>query len=257
LSAAIDVLEFKLKQVWETEAGKGVEGQRRAVDAVLRVLALAPEMPGQAGQVKRELIVNRIAQRLGLKEETVWARLRELRAEQQRRPAAEARRGVEANSEEERKAPAAPEERDLLRLLLAEPDLVPVAAAEVTLEDIRHPGLRRLLEGLYTLQAAGETPDLEHLQERIDNPSLMSAALKMRDIGLQGPERSASLQTLLAEFRKRKFLPLKQELQNQLHAASDHTEAVELLRQLQNHTVGLEPGASAPIAQPGGPQVLR
>ena len=37
----------------------------------------------------------------------------------------------------------------------------------------------------------------------------------------------------LAEFRKRRLEPEKLELQNQLQAASDHTEAVALLRQLQ------------------------
>jgi DNA primase len=254
LSRAIDVLEFKLNSVWEAEAGKGVEGRRRAVDAVLGVLALAPDMPGQDGQVKRELVVNRIAQRLGLKEETVWARLKELRAVQTRRAeAATQRRGQnEGNGEEERKAPAAPEERDLLRVLLAEPALVPVAAAAVAPEDIRHPGLRRLLEGLYALQAEGEVPDLDHLRARIEDPRLMSAALRLQDVGRKDPDRAASLQQLMAVFGKRRLRPITLELQNQLHAACDHTEAVELLRRLQNHTVGLEPGAPAPI--PGAPR---
>jgi DNA primase len=252
LSAAIDVLEFKLKQVWDTEAGKGVEGRRRAVDSVLRVLAAAPEMAGKDGQVKRELMVNRIARRFGLNEQTVWDRLRELRAEVRQRSETTQRRGEEPK-EEERKAPAAPEERELLRVLLADPALVPAAAAEVTPEDIRHPGLRRLLEGLYTLSAAGQTPDLDHLQARIDHPGLISVALQMRDVGLQSPDREASLKTLLAEFRKRRLLPIKQELQNQLHAASDHMEAVELLRRLQDQTRDPKPG-SPPAPTPEEPR---
>src|SRR5262249_25090886 len=79
LTNAVDVLEFKLTRVLASAAQEGVEGRRRAVDEVLRVIALAPEMPGQAGAVKRELMVTRISQRLGLKEETIWARLAELR----------------------------------------------------------------------------------------------------------------------------------------------------------------------------------
>jgi hypothetical protein len=39
---------------------------------------------------------------------------------------------------------------------------------------------------------------------------------------------------LLVEFGKHRRAPEKQRLHNQLHAATDHTEAVELLRQLQN-----------------------
>src|SRR5262249_60902562 len=83
LTKAADVLEFKLTRVLETEAASGVEGKRRAIDAVLGVIALAPALPGQGGAVKQELIVTRIAQRLGLKQETVWARLRELRPSKQ------------------------------------------------------------------------------------------------------------------------------------------------------------------------------
>jgi DNA primase len=242
LESAVDVLEFKLNQVWAAEASKGIEGRRRAVDAVLGVLALAPEMPGQAGAVKRELMIGRIAQRLALKEATVWARLRELQATV-RRGDKEARPDDTGNGEEARRARAAPHERDLLQVLLAEPALVPVAAVEVTPEQIAHPGLRRLLEGLYTLEAAGEVPDLDRLRERIDNPSLVDAALRLQEMGRMNPDRPEWLQKVLAIFRQRRLESVTEELQNQLHAASDHTEAVELLRQLQNQTVGLEPGA--------------
>src|SRR5205823_1170920 len=143
LAGAVDALEFKLNRVLAAESAAGIEGRRRAVEAVLGVIALAPEMPGHAGAVKQELVVSRIAQRLAIKEETVWARLRELRA--RRRPAGRA--AEESGEEEKRQAPAAPYERELLQVLLAEPGLVPVAAAEVAPEHVEHPGLRRLLEG--------------------------------------------------------------------------------------------------------------
>jgi DNA primase len=71
LSGAVDALDFKLNRVLSAESGSGVEGRRRAVDAVLRVIALAPDLSGEAGALKRQLIVTRIAQRLSLREETV------------------------------------------------------------------------------------------------------------------------------------------------------------------------------------------
>src|SRR5262249_6082076 len=92
LERAVDALEFKLTRVLSGETAGGVEGRRRAVDAVLGVIALAPEMPGHAGAVKRELMMTRIAQRLALKEETVWARLDELRRTRRRDPYSEGRR---------------------------------------------------------------------------------------------------------------------------------------------------------------------
>src|SRR5581483_1933527 len=75
LEEAVDALDFKLNQLLAREAAAGVEGRRRAVDEVLGIIARAPDMAGQAGQVKRELVVTRIAHRLGIREETIWSRL--------------------------------------------------------------------------------------------------------------------------------------------------------------------------------------
>lgn len=244
LAGAVDALDFKLNRVLSAESGSGVEGRRRAVDGVLRVIALAPDLSGEAGALKRQLIVTRIAQRLALREETVWARLGELRDGLRRRVERVAKRsGGPEEPGTARTAPAAPEERELLEVLLAEPDLVPTAAREVAPDQIQHPGLRRALEGLYRLQAAGETPDLDRLRLHIDSPRLAEYLLHMQEVGRHHKDRAAWLQRILAVFRKRQTVGQTQELQNQLHAADDHAQAVELLRRLQDQTTGSEPRA--------------
>ncbi len=239
LTKAVDVLEFKLTRVFATEAARGIEGKRRAADAVLSVIALAPTLPGQAGAVKQELMVTRIAQRLGLKEETVWARLRELRAN--KRPADAQGSHANGAQSEVLRAPANPLERELLTVLLASPDLVPVAAAEVSPKEIQHPGLQLLLEGLYRLQAEGLRPELDGLRSRIERPALLAKALEMQEVGSMNPDRAKWLTKVLAEFRVRRNASEKQELQNQLQAAleaGDEALALELLRRLQNRTGG-------------------
>lgn len=240
LASAVDALEFKLNRELSREAASGVQGRLRAVDAVLGVLATAPEMPDQAGAVKRELIVNRIVQRLGIQERVIRGRLQELRERRRGTPQA----SVRQTAEEPRTAPAAARERELLQVLLADPGLVPVAAAEVAPAEIEHLGLRQLLEGLIALHAEGQTADVDGLRARLDHPRLLEFALKEQDIGRLNPDRAAWLQRLLADFRQRRRLPQREELQNQLQAASDHTEAVELLRQLQQQTVEVPPGLS-------------
>lgn len=233
LANAADALEFKLTRVLAAEADRGVEGRRRAVDVVLGILALAPPLPGEAGAVKQELMVTRIAQRLGIQEETVWARLRELRARQRRADPGDA---TEEEGQAKRLGPAAPEERQLLQILLAEPALVPVAAAQVGPERIRHPKARWVLEGLYRLHAAGGTPDLDGLRPEIDDARLASHLLELQDVGRHLQDRPTWLQRLLAFFRERQVVTEKQELQNQLHAVSDHDKAVALLRELQQRS---------------------
>jgi hypothetical protein len=129
-------------------------------------------------------------------------------------------------------------------VLLAEPGLVPAALTAVRPDDIAHPEARLLLQGLYDLQSAGESPTLDQLRLRLDAP-LAEKALKLQDIGRHNPDREAWLLQILARFRERRTRPVKQELRNQLHAASDHQAALELLRQLQNRNTELGPDTSS------------
>ncbi len=236
LASAVDALDFKLNALLAGGAAASLEGRRRAVDAVLGIIALAPEAPGQAGQVKRELLVTRIASRLSLQQETVWARLTELRRAVRQKM--ELVPVVRDQSETAGPPPnqAAPHEKQLLRLLLAEPSLVAEAAAVVPANEIENPGLRRLLEGLYALHEAGATPNLDALRPQIVEPGLAEHALEMQDIGRLDADRVIHFRELLAEFRRRRERPQTQELQNQLTAASDHSTAIELLRRIQNQS---------------------
>ncbi len=232
LESAVDALDFKLQRVLAANAATGVEGQRRAADAVLGIIALAPELGGQAGAMKRELMVTRIASRLGLQEPTVRARLRELR---ERRTAAEDQRQRKSDAAAPTTAPALPHERQLLEVLLTDEALVPQAMAEVPAAEVGHLGLRQLLSGLYALHAEGEPATLDLLRARLDNPRLAEAALKLQEVGRANPNPAECLRQLLEEFRRRRLQPVKQELHSQLNAISDHAQAVELLRRLQNH----------------------
>jgi DNA primase len=236
LEKAEDALEFKLNRVLNHDGSLGVEGQRRAVDAVLGIIALAPPLTGQAGAVRTQLMVNRIARRLALQEEVVWARLDELRA-QKRSAARPSPTATKESAAPMQRAKALPEERELLEVLLAEEALVAEAAASVRPEEIRHPGLRRLLAGLYDLLAEGAPPTLDQLRARLlqggDDGPLAQYALNMQEVGLQNQNRAEWFRRLLARFQERRDRSAKQKLQTQLQSTRDHQAALELLRQRQ------------------------
>jgi DNA primase len=245
LRSAVDALEFKLNRVLAAEAANGIEGRRRAAETVLGIMALAPEMPGSSGAIKQQLIVTRLAQRLSLKEEDVWARLKEIRA---RVRARESRSlpppgdGASSDSPLMRSAPASALEKQLLQILLADPCLVAEAAVAIRPEHLHHLGLRELLQGLYDLLAEGQPATLDLLRARIDNPRLAAAALDLHDVGRRNPDRAEWLRQLLAEFhRQRLEKPRQEEIKNQLHAAGDHATALELLRRLQAQDKGVPP----------------
>jgi DNA primase len=242
LEGAVDALEFKLERVLGDRVRPGVEESRQAVDAVLGIIALAPPISGHAGTVKAQLMIGRIARRLGLKEETVWARLSELRASKHGDGPATAPRDRDEEPAP-RTAKAAPEESQLLQVLLAEPALVSTARAAISPDTIQHPGLRQLLAGLYDLDVTGAPPTLDQLRPRLGNVALAEKALQLQDIGRANPDRPAWLARLLTHFQERRLRHAQQELQTQLQAASDHAQALELLRQLQNRKVDNQPGA--------------
>lgn len=235
LTSATDALDFKLDQILAKEPGQGIEGSRRAVEAVLGVLALVPDMAGPAAAMKCDLVLNRVAQRFALTSETLRSRLDEIRR-------AAADRSTEANRERERPevtsrggaAPADPLERELLEVLLADPMLVGAAKAEVGTAEVTHPGLSRLLGGLYALYDEGQTPDLDTLRLRLaDNPRLAEFALRAQEVGQTHADRSGWLRQILHRFGERRAARRAAEVQGKLNATTDPQAALELLKLLQ------------------------
>ena len=235
LENAVNPLDFKLNQLAAGEAFGSIEGKRRAVDAVLKIIALTPELAGRAAQLRRELAVTRLAQRVGVREEGLWAALKELQPGRRR---GEAPAPKPAGDEAARQMPAAAHERDLLQVLLAEPELVAAAGEAIRPAQVQHPGVRQLVEAMYALDAEGQLPDVERLRERVNNPPLIAYAFRARDIGRQERDRAGWLSKIAAEFRKRHAQPRIEELHNQLHAAGDDAAKIELLRQLQEQGNG-------------------
>lgn len=230
---SVDAFEFKLTQLWQREANKGLEGQRRAADEMLKTLASMPDQKS----VKLELMVNRIGHRLQIKEETVWTRLSELRAEREAREARrpEAPRRPEASATAPRRtSKAPPHEVELLQLVLAEPTLVEKVKTELPSTELEHPGLRLTLEALYRLQDEGRCPDLDHLRPVLNNEALLEHLFLLQDRGLLQHDRPAALAKVLARFHDRRDARRKLELKNQVLAAQDFTQQLEILRQIQN-----------------------
>jgi DNA primase len=281
LVSAVDALDFKLNRLLERNGTSSVDGTRRVVDEVLGVMAMAPTLPSRAAQVKQELIITRLAQRLGLRQETVWARLGELKTERRKKEQKAIQKSVAAPSltaastqgsqdpgnlnegsggaagsgesfgPKAGKAVAA--ERNLLEILLADPGLLPKAAAAIIPEAITHTGLRRILAELYAAQAAGTVPDIDTLRERLaDRPDLFDWALKFQFVGFTIPDRELWLGKILKRFVEMKVEAEQRELKDQISGATED-QAKELLRKMQeNHLKEKkkERAAKAPLLNP-------
>src|SRR6266849_1856234 len=52
LANAVDALDFKLNQLLAADGSTSIEGKRKVVEALLSVIALAPEMSGEGGELE-------------------------------------------------------------------------------------------------------------------------------------------------------------------------------------------------------------
>lgn len=247
LAGATDALDFKLNQLLET-SGNTVEGTKRVVDAILGVMALAPELPGHAGQVKQELLVTRLAHRLGLRQETVWARFGELRQarrrEGTRRPPDREPSGQPAAALQ--KKAARPVEKELLQILLAEPGLIGQAYVEVRPEDVEHPGLQQLLAGLYRLHDDGEPPTIDGLRDLIENPGLIDWAIDQQEVGRNSADRAAWFAGVVKRLREERTTLRRKLMLEGLRKATTDEDRQRILREIQD----LDRAPAAPAGSP-------
>jgi DNA primase len=248
LTGATDALDFKLDRLLCRSGTPSVEATRRVVDEVLGIMAAAPALPSKASQVKQELIVTRLAHRLGLRQETVWARFGELREERRRKEQQQPRPVPQASAARVTEKPAAPVdkadpqyqcERQLLQLVLAEPALIPKAATTVCPEQVGHSGLRRMLGELYAIQAAGGVPDLDGLRERLhDRTDLFEAAQKLHFVGETMQDRGQWLGRVVRRLADLRDEAERKKVREQLESGTDADAAAELLRKLQQRRTG-------------------
>ncbi|HVK10885.1 MAG TPA: DNA primase [Gemmataceae bacterium] len=254
LAGAVDALDFKVTRLLE-QAGDSVDGTRRVVEEVLGVMALAPEIPGQAGQVKQQLLITRLAHRLGLQQETVWKLFGEKKAARRREATraqeVEARFAPEAPKPVARK-PARAVERELLQALLAEPGLVPQAYLAIRPEDLEHPGLQQLLATLYFLHDDGEAPNIDGLRERIDNEALIAWALDNQEVGLAVPDRGKWFQDIRARLLAEKKAMKRKQSMERLRLAKTDEDRQRILREIQDSDQGPDPTPAAHRPDPVG-----
>jgi DNA primase len=237
LASATDALNFKLNQMVSQPSAASVEGSRRVVDAVLGVMALAPDIPNQAAQLKQQLIITRLAQRVGVRQESVWARLRELRAG--RHGAARRETGPSAGNPDLPKTAGKPPiiESQLLQVLLAEPELVSDARTRIATGELIHTGLRRILDELYMLSEIGQPADMDGLRVRLienDRSDLVEAAMTLQAIGRHVTDRSIYYNKIVAGFAHRRAEAERRQVKSELSAAADDAAQLALLRKLQD-----------------------
>lgn len=248
LDSAVEALEFKMSRLLPVTPGvePAVEVSRRAMDVLLGILAKVPIDNNPSSALKVQLMMGRIARRLGVLETTLWQRMKEMKTSQpvERRE----------NTPEPPKAKAAPEEIELVEVLLSAPFLVARACQEISLDTLEHPGLRKICAILFEIQAEGKTPDVDEVRVRLGDSPVATRVLDLADHGRRNNEPEAWYAQVVAFFQERIKKPQLRDLKEKLQVTADHENALELLKKLQTCSVNQTAGTVAvtvPANSPG------
>ena len=178
VASAKDALQYKWELVrLEFGSATGPAAQRRALDAMLATLARAPALASGEATVRRDLLMARVGQVLGISPEALWGELARLR----RRPAPADAAGTEPQPPAGR-GRRWPAERELLTALVCRPSCADEAAARVPPDQVEDAAFRRLYEAILARPARRDR-DVQAAVRDIEDADLAGLVVQLYERG--------------------------------------------------------------------------
>lgn len=190
VEGAVEAWEYKVSTAMARHGLGSIDARQRILEELLELLAQVPRL---AGNVRQDLLLGNLAQRLHIDEQTIRQRLSELRRRGSRiRPAAPAG----ASPGRDQRAATSRDhalERELLEIVFAAPGMMRQLAGEVQAADFRQASLRRLWEVCLRLAEAGQEPSFERVLLELEDAELKRLAVEL--------ERSAAAKDVAGRLR--------------------------------------------------------
>ncbi len=255
LSTSVDALEHKINAV--TNGLASAPGTHRSAQAVEQLLtALARALPQQllsssAAYLREQQIMSRLSREFGLSEEVLRTRLAAHRQEL----ATSNRRSLirDTQSEENTAHPTArielsPWERELLELLIHQPDFLPRLAQDVAPEDIPNASCRMFYARALELMHDGQIPTYDELSLVTDNPAEQNLLVDCDESGRakQDSDADRRVEDFLAWFanskeQTRQQSQLAELKQQRLDPEHEQEVLAELFHDLKRRQSGSTP----------------
>lgn len=207
LSGAVDALEHKLNNLGRQLGSRPTMHEvNQALEQMLATLARAPRLQtatSAQARLREHQVLSRLSRQFGVVEEELRARLADLR----RRAKPPAEPGAAAVGEDaEPPAPMAAWERELMEVILLEPEGVAAAAEVVLADDIESPQARNIFTRCCDLSHQGITPDFDRLMLEFDDPATKSLLVDLDEEGRakSATEPASRLRDLLETLKRRR-----------------------------------------------------
>ncbi len=201
---AMDALEHKLRTMRQKLGPSPTTHQINvAIEEMLLSLARAPRLQsGTSAQsrLREHQVLARLSRQFNVAEEELRLRLSDLR----RRSTPRTDQTNASDSPVEIIEPLSALERELLEIILLEPEAVPAAAEVIQIEQLESSIARRIFTRCCELSCAGTTPEFSRLLLEFDEPVVKSLLVDLDEQGRSktSAEPAAQLRDLLDVFRR-------------------------------------------------------
>ena len=207
LTHTVDALEHKFRTVMaKLGTADSLHATHQAVEDILATLALSPKLQSgttTALRVKEDQILNRVSRRFGVPEETLRARLKELRRSSRgRSPHRE--QSSDSTAQLLTDAPLVAFERLLLEAVLLAPQGLLEVRSEIDIEQLQSSRARIIMRKCCLLVDAGEEPTFDRLMLEFEDNEIKSLLVELDEDARAKSvvDTAASLRMLLDQFRQ-------------------------------------------------------
>lgn len=179
IDRAVDPLAFAIERAGTRFDLDSVEGSRLAAEWVLSILGQVPNVHRAGLDVKVAKALDTLSQRLRVPVESLDRRLKQIqrgisKAAPKRVETAVASEGAPVPAI--RVADLDVADRELIQIVLNQPNVVGRLISRVAVASLRDAPLRAILQACYDLHAEGSTPTFERVALRLDDPAARALA---------------------------------------------------------------------------------
>ncbi|MEX0585845.1 MAG: CHC2 zinc finger domain-containing protein [Pirellulales bacterium] len=199
---AVDALDHKIREATHDVDPADIHRSTASLEEILETLAAAGSKGQLSGpaRLRHQQLLSRLARRFHLPEEELRGRLSEIKRKARAKPA------LRAESDPAPPVAAiAPIERELLELILLQPEAFDEIQSTVQPVQIASPAIRQVFEVCRRLAADSTMPDFDRLLLTIDDPGLKNLLVEVDEQAHARAEHGAAprLEELLDELRWR------------------------------------------------------
>jgi DNA primase len=234
IAKASDPLDFAIDRAGARHDLTSPEGARQASEWVLSLMSRVPASVHGGMDVKQAKALDKLSQRLRVPVKSLHQMLRRLR-----RPVSAPKPEPSTVAGVSEYVPIHPSsldvvDRELVKILLNEPTLMPLVVTRVTPKSLRDAPLRAIFKACYDLFSEGATPEFTRVSTRLTDAERTLAAGLLLPLDpspssgrVPAPPWSTQLEEVLAQFADRERREHLQALKEDLDSTDKHVNPAE------------------------------